>query len=373
MAERIAILEGFRSLFVAEGAGLVVDSLLGAGGGGFEVLIKHGFLKDVCAGLPISHSAGRTECSELAVCGAAMVRGFVLDGTAAGKCSPVFRAVALPSAHLIGVVAGIKFAIFLATNRTYCLFDAGGRAAGAVFGLGVRGIARADAGVGAVVTRRPGTIVMAERIAILEGFRSFFAAVEAGLVVDSLFGAGGGGFEVLISHDFHKEVCGADLTVFFAADLTRCWTLTGGRAAGVRGFVYDGTAAGIFHPVFRAVALPAALLTGVVAGIKFAIFFATNLTNSLFLAGGRATGAGVPGDVALRSFGKGRRRQQRQHHAAHEQDAEQSFFHDHSSLSSRAVPSPHRKRVSRRKLHRDISRCKGVLPCNACWFRFLRW
>ena len=37
------------------------------------------------------------------------------------------------------------------------------------------------------------------------------------------------------------------------------------------------------------------------------------------------------------------------------------------------LPSPMGSAWSRRELHRDISRCKGVLPCNTYWILFLCW
>ena len=63
-------------------------------------------------------------------------------------------------------------------------------------------------------------------------------------------------------------------------------------------------------------------------------------------------------------FGKDRGRKQRQQHAADEQDAEQSFFHGRSSLSSARSVS-RKARAGRRGLHGDGSPCRRVLPCSA--------
>ena len=48
VAEGIAGLKGFRSLFAAESTGLVVDRLCRAGGGGFQVLFCDFLCKAVC-------------------------------------------------------------------------------------------------------------------------------------------------------------------------------------------------------------------------------------------------------------------------------------------------------------------------------------
>ncbi len=124
MVENIADLEGFRSLFAADGAGLVVDCLFRAGGGGFQVLCIHGFRREIM-------------CCQIAV---------------------------------------FRLAILADSFRR-----AGGRAAGAADGLGVAFVSLADAGVGAVAVGLPLAPVVVESIAGLEGFRPFSRQTEQDL------------------------------------------------------------------------------------------------------------------------------------------------------------------------------------------------
>ena len=73
---------------------------------------------------------------------------------------------------------------------------------------------------------------MAENIANLEGFRSFFAADGAGLVVNCLLRAGRGGFQVLFLRHFRRKVVRGKLTILLTADRADRLCLTGRRAAG---------------------------------------------------------------------------------------------------------------------------------------------
>ena len=175
VAENIADLEGFRSLFAADGAGLVVSRLFRAGRGGFQILFFRHFRRKV-------------------------VRG--------------------------------KLTILLTANRADRLCLTGRRAAGTADGFLMGCVALADAGVGAVAVGLPFTPVVAENIANLEGFHSFFAADGAGLVVNCLLRAGCGGFQVFFFNHFCRKVMRGKLAVCLTADRADRLCLTGRRTAG---------------------------------------------------------------------------------------------------------------------------------------------
>ena len=175
MAENIANLEGFRSFFAADGAGLVVNCLLRAGCGGFQVFFFNHFCRKVMRG---------------------------------------------------------KLAVCLTADRADCLCLTGRRTAGAADGFFMTAVSGADAAVGTVAVGLPFTPVVAENIANLEGFRSFFAADGAGLVVNCLLRAGCGGFQVFFFNHFCRKVMRGKLAVCLTADRADCLCLTGRRTAG---------------------------------------------------------------------------------------------------------------------------------------------
>ena len=175
VAENVADLEGFRSLFTADGAGLVVNCLLRAGRGGFQVLFLRHFRRKV-------------------------VRG--------------------------------KLTILLTANRADRLCLTGRRTAGTADGFLMGCVALADAAVDPVAVGLPFTPVVAENIANLKGFRSFFAADGAGLVVSRLFRAGRGGFQILFFRHFRRKVVRGKLTILLTADRADRLCLTGRRTAG---------------------------------------------------------------------------------------------------------------------------------------------
>ena len=174
MSKRIAILKGFRALFAADSAGLVIDRFCYAGRGRFQVLF------------------------------------FCLF------CREVMRQ---------------KITVFRLAVLADCFLCTGGCAATAVVRLCVAGISRADARMRAVVVGCPRAIVMSKRIAVLKGFRALFAADSAGLVIDRFCYAGRGRFQVLFFCLFCREVMRQKITVFRLAVLADCFLCTGGCAA----------------------------------------------------------------------------------------------------------------------------------------------
>ena len=135
-----------------------------------------------------------------------------------------------------GVVRGILFAVLPAAVLTGRLLHAGRGAAGAADRLLVGIVSGADMGVGAVAIGLPLAPVMAER----PGFKDRFlggvlgaqTAGGAGLVVDRLFCAGRGGFQVLFLHGFRREAVCAKLAVFVPAHSADCLCLTCRRTTG---------------------------------------------------------------------------------------------------------------------------------------------
>ena len=158
--------------------------------------------------------------------------------TTAGILFPVVVFVTLPLTQCSGVVAGVRFAILGLADIAFCLGSAGGFAAGAVFRLGVAGVAGADAGVAAsVAVLRPCAPFMAQNAA---GFKGSLAgrtlgaqaANRAGLVVDRFLRAAGAGFQVLLLCRLRCEVVRLQRTVLALANLADCLGGAGGCAAG---------------------------------------------------------------------------------------------------------------------------------------------
>ena len=189
----------------ADCAGLVIDRLSRAGGGGFQVLCIHGLRREV-----------------------------------------VRRQLA------IGCVA------VLANS----LFRTGRRAAVAIFGFRVRCIVSADALVRALPVGRPRAPVMAERIAIGKGFRALRAAGGAGLIIYRRACAGGGGLQPVFVHLIDKMVR-AKLAVRVLADLAEGRGKAVGRAALMRAAIHLQMAAGVESPMAVGIGLPRARIFGV--------------------------------------------------------------------------------------------------------------
>ena len=174
MSKRIAVLKGFRALFAADSAGLVIDRFFCAGCSRFQVLF------------------------------------FCLF------CREVMRQ---------------KITVFRLAVLADCFLCTGGCAAMAVVRLCVAGISRADARMCAVTVGRPRAIVMSKRISVLKGFRALFAADGAGLVIDRFCYAGRGRFQILIVCFFSCEVMRLHFAVFTAASLADRFCSAGRRAA----------------------------------------------------------------------------------------------------------------------------------------------
>ena len=157
--------------------------------------------------------------------------------TTAGILFPVVVFVTLPLTQCSGVVVGVRFAILGVADIAFWLGNAGGFAAGAVFRLGVAGVAGADAGVGDIAVGLPCAPVVAQNAA---GFKGGLAgrtlgaqaANRAGLVVDRFLRAAGARFQVLLLCRFCREVVGQLFAVLGIAGTTLCLGGAGGCAAG---------------------------------------------------------------------------------------------------------------------------------------------
>ena len=149
MSKRIAVLKGFRSLFAADSAGLVIDRFFCAGCSRFQILF-------FCC---LSREVMRQKIT-------------------------VFRLAVLAD----------------------CFLCAGSCAAMAVVRFRMVCISRADARMCAVVVGCPRAVIMSERIAILKGLRALFAADGAGLVIDCFCCAGRGRFQILVVCFFGRWV-----------------------------------------------------------------------------------------------------------------------------------------------------------------------
>ena len=193
----------------ADCAGLVVDRLFRAGGGGFQVLCIHGLRREV-----------------------------------------------------VGQLFAILSLAYLADG--FC--GAGRRAAVAIFGFRVRCIVSADALVRAVSVGCPRAIVMAERLAIGKGFRALRAAGGAGLIIYRRACAGGGGFQPVFVH-LIDEMVRAKLAVRVLADLAESRDKAVGRAALMRAAIHLQLAVGVESPVAVGIGLPSAWIFGVTVRI----------------------------------------------------------------------------------------------------------
>ena len=296
----------------ADCAGLVVDRLFRAGGGGFQVLCIHGLRREVVgqlfAILSLAYladgfcGAGRRAAGAVISLG---VRGIALAGAGVravfvGRPSaPVVvqriageegclirRTLGAQTADCAGLVvdrlfragrAGFqilllsllgreavcrRLAVSTAAGRADSSFRAGRRAAGAVAAFGVRRVALADAAVCAVAVGRPHAPVMAERLAQREGVRPLRGAGGAGLIIQSRACAGGGGFQPVLVH-LIDEMVRAKLAVGVLADLAERRGKAVGRAALMRAAIHLQMAAGVESPMAVGIGLPRARIFGV--------------------------------------------------------------------------------------------------------------
>ena len=130
--------------------------------------------------------------------------------------------------------------VYAAADRADSLGGAACRAAAAVFGFRMAGVTPTDSGVGLfIAVLRPLAPIVVQRIAGDEGrlicrARGAQAAEGAGLVIDRLFRAGGGGFQILRLCLFGGEAVRRHLAVCAAAD--RADSL-GGATCGAAGAV----------------------------------------------------------------------------------------------------------------------------------------
>ncbi len=111
----------------------------------------------------------------------------------------------------------------------------------AILGFRMAGVTLTDSGVGAglgaIVVLRPSAPVVVQHIAGEEGrlIRRALGAQTAdcaGLVVDRLFRAGGGGFQILCIHGLRREVVGQLFAILSLANLADGFCGAGRRAAG---------------------------------------------------------------------------------------------------------------------------------------------
>ena len=165
-------------------------------------------------------------------------------------------------------------AVFAVADRADSLVRAGRRAAVAILGFRMAGVTLTDSGVGLfIAVLRPSAPVVVQRIAEEEGrlIRRALGAQTAdcaGLVVDRLFRAGGGGFQVLCIHGLRREVVGQLFAILSLAYLADGFCGAGCRAAGVFRLIKH-RAAGADLPVFRFVGFPVVAL--VVMGVALSI------------------------------------------------------------------------------------------------------
>ena len=123
------------------------------------------------------------------------------------------------------IIADITFVVFVCID--------------AILGFRMAGVTLTDSGVGLfIAVLRPSAPVVVQRIAGEEGrlIRRALRAQTAdcaGLVVDCLFRAGGGGFQVLCIHGLRREVVGQLFAILSLAKLTDGILGAGRFAAGV--------------------------------------------------------------------------------------------------------------------------------------------
>ena len=152
MSKRIAVLKGFRALFAADSAGLVIDRFCYAGCSRFQVLFFCRFSREVVRlHFAVFTATIRADCFLRAGSRAAVMGGSFCFCLAAGVDFPMVFTVMLPVAQYAGVVIRVLFAIF-------------------------------------------------------KGFRSLFAADGAGLVIDCFCCAGRGRFQILVVCFFGRGV-----------------------------------------------------------------------------------------------------------------------------------------------------------------------
>ena len=163
-------------------------------------------------------------------------------------------------------------AVFAAADRADSLGGTGCRAAVAILGFRMAGVTLTDSGVGLfIAVLRPSAPVVVQRIAGEEGrlIRRALGAQTAdcaGLVVDCLFRAGGGGFQVLCIHGLRREVVGQLFAILSLAKLTDGILGAGRFAAGVlrvavlsRVIRHIAAFIGTFMPVMRCIGRPLGL------------------------------------------------------------------------------------------------------------------
>ena len=185
MAERLSgregrLVGGSLGAGTADGAGLVIHRLFGAGRSGFQILLLGGFCREA-------------------------VRRKVAVGFSADRTNSLVRAVC--------------------------------RTAVAILGFRMAGVAGADAGVGDIAVGRPCAPFMAQNAVGFKGSlagRTLGAQAtnRAGLVVDRFLRAAGAGFQVLLLCRFCREVVGQLFAVLGIAGTALCLGGAGGRAAG---------------------------------------------------------------------------------------------------------------------------------------------
>ena len=152
MSKRIAVLKGFRALFAADSAGLVIDRFFCAGCSRFQVPFFCLFCREVVRlHFAVFTATIRADCFLRAGSRAAVMGGSFCFCLAAGVDFPMVFTVMLPVAQYAGVVIRVLFAIF-------------------------------------------------------KGFRSLFAADGAGLVIDCFCCAGRGRFQILVVCFFCRGV-----------------------------------------------------------------------------------------------------------------------------------------------------------------------
>ena len=104
VAENVADLKGFRSLFAADGAGLVVSRLFCAGRGGFQILFFRHFRRKVVRGkLTIRLTADRADrLCFTGRCAAGTVDGFLMTAVSGADAAVGTVAVGRPVAPVVG-------------------------------------------------------------------------------------------------------------------------------------------------------------------------------------------------------------------------------------------------------------------------------
>ena len=166
------------------------------------------------------------------------IRNVAFFGNGGGLCVNVFQ---------VGVVVRVRAAVACLANLTDGFCGAGRRAAVAILGFRMAGVTFTDSGVGLFIAiLRPSAPVVVQRIAGEEGrlIRRALGAQTAdcaGLVVDRLFRAGGGGFQVLCIHGLRREAVGQLFAILSLAKLTDGLSYAGCHTTGAV-FCFHGVA-----------------------------------------------------------------------------------------------------------------------------------